>query len=86
MELQRLADSAGSVIRATREPLTDATGTRRALRAWGADTHIHKHTHKHGTHTQGYDLRFVRYAQSSHCKRQSDSSVSYASAVLKTCC
>jgi len=35
---------------------------------------------------QLYDLRFVRYAQSSHCKRQSDSSVSYASAVLKTCC
>jgi len=30
-----------------------------------------------------YDLKFVRYAQSSPCKHQNDSSVSYASAVLR---
>lgn len=32
--------------------------------------------------TPGCDLRFTHYAQSSHCKRQRDSSVSYASASL----
>lgn len=39
----------------------------------------------HKSSAKTHDLRFVRYAQSSPCRRRSDSSVSYASAVLKAC-
>ena len=59
-----------------RHPIAVLLNSLKALRASGGG----------GRDKEGHDLRFVKYAQSSACRRESDSSVSYASAVLKCSC